>query len=293
VLGPFNAGLKVDVNAPNFTGNFFGFGNNSEFDDELDDKFYDVRYKKLLIHPSLDIPLKNIHRLTIGGAFEQFELDNDDDEVRFIDTQVMADSTIADQRSFVGGFIQYTMDKRNNKTHPQAGLLLNLGIKPMYEQDGDLDFIQFHGNLALYLTPNLPLETTIAARVGGVIINGDDVPFYYASYLGGIRNLRGYRRDRFAGKSSFYQNTDLRIKIAKLKGFILNGDMGLLGFYDMGKVYLDDDDDSGKQDDDMDKMHTSYGGGIWLRLYDMFVINSTYAIGDEEELIVVKLGWLF
>ena len=298
VLGPFNAGLEVDVNAPNFTGNFFGFGNDSEFDLELDDmfedEFYDVRYKKVSVLPSLDINAKRVHTFTFGGAYEQFELDQDTEEIRFIDSQVAMDSTIAEERSFVGGFVQYTMDTRNSKTHPRSGILFNLGAKPMFEQDGDIDFTRLHGNLSLYLTPNLPLETTIAARVGGEINEGDDVPFYYASYIGGKRNLRGYRQDRFAGQSSFYQNTDVRIKLGNLNGFILSGEIGLLGFHDIGKVYLDEDGDDGKlHDGDEDELHTSYGGGIWLRLYDMFVINSTYAIGDEEELIVVKLGWLF
>ena len=125
---------------------------------------------------------------------------------------------------------------------------------------------------------------TLAHRTGGATIIGD-YEFYQANTLGGSENLRGYWRTRFTGRSSFYQNTDIRWKLAELKGYVLRGALGIYGFFDDGRVWV--------KDDDSDGLHTGYGGGIYFIPYNTLAINLSYGVSKEVNVFTIRAGFLF
>ena len=63
--------------------------------------------------------------------------------------------------------------------------------------------------------------------------------FIESARLGGKTNLCGYLGDRFYGDASLYQNTEVRYKLRSFKSFVINGEFGLLGLFDTGRVWLD------------------------------------------------------
>src|SRR5438045_372163 len=70
------------------------------------------------------------------------------------------------------------------------------------------------GNIA-GRTPDAKVQSALKHEIekAGAATNiRNDYEFYQANTLGGPTNLRGYPRTRFAGKTSFYQNTKLRLK---------------------------------------------------------------------------------
>ena len=64
-------------------------------------------------------------------------------------------------------------------------------------------------------------------------------PFFRASTLGGKYNLRGHRSTRFTGRSSAFNNLDLRIGLFRFSTYAAVGEVGLLGFHDLGRVWTD------------------------------------------------------
>ncbi|HEY5565377.1 MAG TPA: hypothetical protein VIL33_07275, partial [Rhodothermia bacterium] len=110
-------------------------------------------------------------------------------------------------------------------------------------------------------------------------------PFYKANTLGGRHSLRGYRATRFAGQSSFFNNVDLRVKITDFSSYIAVGSMGILGFHDIGRVWVDGEDSS--------KWHPGFGGGVWFDLFGMTALVVTYEHSTEENIVRVQTGFQF
>jgi hemolysin activation/secretion protein len=142
--------------------------------------------------------------------------------------------------------------------------------------------LKLNSSVAVY--QNIFNWLTFAHRTGATTIAGD-YEFYQAAMLGGNENLRGYWRNRFAGKSDFYQNTELRISLGNLRGYVVRGKIGLFGFFDDGRVWVKDENSS--------KIHTGYGGGIFLLPYNMASFTLYYASSKETNLITLRAGFFF
>ncbi len=58
--------------------------------------------------------------------------------------------------------------------------------------------------------------------------------------LGDQTGLRGYRRERFTGKQSFVQSTDVRFNLRRQSSNFLPFNFGFYGGFDYGRVWVDD-----------------------------------------------------
>ncbi len=102
-------------------------------------------------------------------------------------------------------------------------------------------FVRLKSEAALYLP--LILKTSFATRVGGAHSFGD-FEFYQANNLGGKFNLRGYRKTRFSGRTSLYHNNELRVNLFYVRNYFIPSDVGILGFFDYGRVWADGESSS-------------------------------------------------
>lgn len=75
-------------------------------------------------------------------------------------------------------------------------------------------FIQLTASLALCRSFRFPLRLTLATRFGSTVNLSKDYEFFQAATLGGLSNLRGFGRTRFAGRQSTYNNTEVRLHLA-------------------------------------------------------------------------------
>jgi outer membrane protein assembly factor BamA len=107
---------------------------------------------------------------------------------------------------------------------------------------------------------------------------------YEHAIIGGPETLRGYRMDRFWGKTAFYNNNELRF-ITNLRIYLLNAKAGLLAFFDDGRVWI-----PGEHSNDL---HTSYGAGILLAPFRLLPFTITYGISDETRLFRFRINTLF
>ncbi|UOQ78719.1 hypothetical protein MUN84_09390 [Hymenobacter sp. 5516J-16] len=99
--------------------------------------------------------------------------------------------------------------------------------------------------------------------------------------------MRGYRRTRYAGRSSVYGNAEVRVQLFTFNAYLVPGKFGILGLADAARVYSSRDTDTG-----LSAFHTGVGGGIWVDVLKQAVINATYSVG-EENLVFVGFDFLF
>ena len=139
-----------------------------------------------------------------------------------------------------------------------------------------------------YVIPSLSFDyklradgrLVLATKWKGHINLGNDFEFYQGASIGGIDGLRGFRNQRFTGKRSFYQNTDVRLSLGKVKTGILPTALGLYGGFDYGRVW-----ESGNASN---VWHTSYGGGLFLNMTDL--LSARVALFNSEDGLRFSFG---
>ena len=127
-------------------------------------------------------------------------------------------------------------------------------------------------------------RTSIATRFNYQKSFGE-YEFFQTSRLDGFNTLRGYRRFRFAGESSFSNQIDVRIDLFEWQNYILPSKFGLILFNDFGHVWAEGENSN--------KMHHGYGGGIYLMPLGRFAFNFLLANSEEGLLPILKFGFFF
>ncbi|MEX0274805.1 MAG: ShlB/FhaC/HecB family hemolysin secretion/activation protein, partial [Flavobacteriaceae bacterium] len=181
---------------------------------------------------------------------------------------------------------EYSFDNRDNAAFPTLGMTttLKLGYRSSTNDNGkSFGFVTPSLGIAHKLVPNGRL--VLATKWKAHFNLGDDYEFYQAASIGGTDGLRGYRNQRFAGKTSYYQNTDLRYSFRKMRTGLVPTAVGLFGGFDYGRVWL--------PNEDSDEWHTSFGGGFFLNATDVFSMNLSAFNSDDGMRFVFGLGFGF
>lgn len=273
--------LNATIKAPNNTINFYGRGNESEFNKTGNFVFYyRTRFSIYDFNPQLRWrALGNKNSVSIGPSLQYYMFDKDDNAGRFINNTSQIGSydslTIDKSKLHIGAAVDYIYDNRNNKIIPQWGSYVRVR---MAGYGGTGHYAKSYGQLspeiALYKNLNAKASIILAERFGGTVTVGKTA-FYQSAFLGGQENLLGYRQYRFSGQHSFYNNLELRIKLADVANYILPGQLGITGFWDAGRVW--------EQDDHSNKWHQGVGGGIYFAPVSMVAFS--FVVGNSTE------GW--
>ncbi|WP_109433844.1 metallophosphatase [Aquimarina sp. AU119] len=281
----WNFGVEGLYTSPNFAINFFGAGNETEYDkDEVDLDFNRTRIRKWNTAVSL------IWRGRDGGYFqfkpliESFEVENTED--RFVNTFFDPNSTVFDKQTYAGAEVTYQFKNMNDLGFPTLGM--RIGITAGYKTNidgGDNNFAYVEPHIAIDHKLIKSGKLVLATKIGGEAILGDDFEFYHAAQLGGNHSLRGFRNERFIGKYAAYHNTDLRLQMGKFKTSFIPLKYGLSGGFDYGRVWI--------EDDDSDKWHNSVGGTLWISGLDTFTANLGYFGSTDGGRLVFTLGFAF
>ncbi|HEY9002988.1 MAG TPA: BamA/TamA family outer membrane protein [Mucilaginibacter sp.] len=273
-----NTDILIDANvkAPNNTINFFGLGNETLFDKTGDYvRYYRTRFNTYLLDPALRWRNEKGFSFSIGPSFQYYHFNPEDNTGRLIENTSLIHSydslTIAKDKIHLGGTALLINDRRNNKLLPTEGTYLNIKLQSMAGLNSySRGFTQITGEAAFYVH-FADTVITLADRIGGGATFGD-AAFYQSLFLGGQGNLLGYRAYRFAGKDVAYNNFEARIKLFSLASYVLPGELGLTGFFDTGRVWIDNDNS--------DEWHVGEGGGIYfmpagLTLFQVVAAHST------------------
>ncbi len=282
--------FEADFKAPNIS-NFFGYGTKTIYDKSKPGKFryYWTRYSlgdfSLLLRRNFSEKVI----ATIGPLFEYFSMDSTDknNRTRNIVKTPPADlnlSTAFANQYYFGGRFSIIADTRDNRILPSKGIYWQTTLRYLSGlNDASYDVTQLNSDLSFYI-PLIKNYVVLVDRIGAGH-NFGDFEFYQAQYLGNEDNLRGYRKNRFAGQSKLYNNLELRIRLSNFKTYLFPGSLGILAFYDTGRIWADNDDSN--------KWLSGYGGGFWISPLKRLVFSITYAVSKEDKLPLVGLGWKF
>lgn len=289
IFHKWNFGVEGIYTSPNFATNFFGFGNETLYDnDDVDLDFNRIRVRKWKTAISL------IYRGRNGGSFhfkpliESFEVENT--VGRFINdpNNIPVNSSVFEKQTYGGAEIAYEFENKDNPAFPTLGLDVRLAAG--YKTNIDNTSAE---NSFGYLQPEIGIDhkltksgsLVLATKLRAELILGDDFEFYHAAQIGGVNGLRGFRNERFTGKQAFYQNIDLRMPLGGLRTSIIPIRFGLTGSFDYGRVWVSND---------MSKQwHNSYGGSLWVSGVEAITANIGYFNSTDGGRIVFALGFSF
>jgi hypothetical protein len=281
VQGSWDKTLDVFIFGPNYQKNYFGIGNETPLlTDDRD--FNRVRINEATVTPGLRGTIAENHSLEIGLGYQYSQARETAD--RFISTPGAGlTSKDFNPNHYLTLRIGYNFINVDSSALPKRGLSLLTEGKGHYQLNEDHNsFVRLKSEAALYFP--LFLQMSLATRVGGAHSIGD-FEFYEANNLGGKFNLRGYRKTRFSGRTSLYHNTELRMSLFYLRNYFIPSDVGILGFFDYGRVWADGESSS--------KWHTGYGGGIYISPLARAVLTATVNFSPEDTLLDVSYGFQF
>ena len=268
---------------------------NSVYDKTQPDRFrfYRIRYDLG------DFNIQFRHRFSdkvaflFGPTFQFYHLEADDkfNQQRNIVLNTVASgldpAKVFNRQSYLGGLFSLIIDTRNNKVLPESGVNWISTVRYLDGlNDNSYDNVtQLNSSFAFYFNLLAPGRLVFANRVGGGINLGDGFEFFQAQYLGNEDNLRGYRQYRFAGKSKFFNQSELRLKIADFRTYLFPGSIGIAAYYDVGRVWV--------ENDLVDKWASGYGLGFWVSPLRRLLFSFVYAMSKEDRLPLVTRGWRF
>ncbi len=274
IIGGWNLDVKGRLTSPNYSINFFGYGNSTPNPNVLNEEQFNLDYNRvklglLMGYAGLIWRGDNIGELAIGTRYEAIELDKT--EGRYINLF----SSIVPQEvrnKFFSAEGSYRYTNSDNRTFPTFGMEFEFitGYTTNIENSNSFGYFKPSIDFTYKISSDgrLVFDTKSKAH----IIVGDDFEFYQAASIGGDDGLRGYRNQRFTGKSSFYQSSDVLFNFKRYKTAILPIEIGIYGGFDFGRIWVSDDlvlDPSFNQS----KWNTSVGGGFFVNAVDMIKAN--------------------
>jgi hypothetical protein len=287
-----NTDFVVNATAflPKNTINFFGRGNESAFVKAGDYRsFYRAKFDSYAIEPTLRFHISKGTTFSAGTSFQYYGFDPDDNTGRFINNTSLIksyDSLIVDKNKVHGGFVlNFENDKRDSKVIATNGYYLNIrfqaykGLNTYSES-----YAQLFPEISFYKHLDAKSAFVIANRTGAGLTIGKTA-FYQSVFLGGQENLLGYRKYRFAGEHTLYNNLEMRIRLKKVESYFVPGQLGVLGFYDVGRVWAKGEDSS--------KWHNGFGGAIYYAPIQKAVVKITAGHSEEGWYPYVNLGFRF
>ena len=254
---------------PDYPVNFFGFGNYS-FLKDTEDLIYETKISQAALSPNLFIPfLKNFNLI----FSPQYSLTNIPNPSGFhLVNNIFTGPLDTERLQYIGADAGIEFSTVKNKVFPEKGVIIRGHTGVHKELSNDLSYNKFERTASVYL----PIKFLIIAIRGGMAQQNGEFFFFKSQTLGSNNYLRGFRQNRFYGDQIFYQNTDLRFRLA--------GDAGIYLFNDFGKVENEDFESEWKH---------GYGGGLFFSPKKIFTITASYAQSEEEKMLDLRFGFLF
>lgn len=252
----WNLGITARYTSPNYTFNYFGSGNETQYNAGAVDRDYNrVRIQRWHFSPALIWRNDAGSIINIGTSLESYRVEYEASS--YLGDVFAPQNDIFDRQLYAGAEANYRFYSKDNKAFPSLGSDIRFTTGYKKSIDGA-------GNEFAYLEPSISINyplipsgyAVFATKVGGEVIFGDDYEIYHAAAIGGNRSLRGYRNHRFNGKQTFYHSTDLRTALGLWKNRFLPFVYGVTAGFDYGRVWTPGEDSA--------RWHSNYGGSLWI-----------------------------
>ena len=232
---------------------FHGLGNATA---SASTDFFRLRQRQWLLEPAVALALGARGDVSFGPV------------VRYSTTDSVSNTFVAATRPYgVGGFGQAGLrvglhfDARDQASRTRNGILLDVSAS-WYPGLWDVrhDFAAASAAATAYYTMPVPLHPVLVAVANAKKLFGE-FPFHEAAFLGGRGSVRMLDLQRYAGDASLGGTAELRLPLGRVP-LILPLDLGVYGFADAGRVYLDGASPGG--------WHTGTGVGFWVGILNPF-----------------------
>lgn len=273
--------VELITRSANYTQNFFGYGNQTTYRRDLfRENYFRIRTEQLLLYPSYKYQGRNGGEFLFGPTFESIKIV--DTSNRFID-QFFKDEDYTSNK-FVGVQTQYNFKNYNSTGNPTLGFhyLIHTGFKAL-GKDVKQNHSFITSSLGFIIPINLPKTIAFETVFYGKTIIGETFNFYQAADLGSNNYLRGFRANRFTGRTAFAHSSDFNFKIYEVNRGILPFTYGLSLGFDYGRVWQDKEIS--------DKWHTSYGGGVWFDFLEVMRLKVNLHKSSEELMLTFGLNF--
>jgi len=289
VAGHWDFLLEAHFQTPFYTGNFYGFGNDSPNPEEvLGDDYNRVRQQVIEVFPAF-MRKKNENYFAIGPLFQSIKTQKDEGRLISILEEELDPETF-NGLEYLGGKAVYHYKNADQLSFPTYGIQLDAEtayLQQLNNTDNSYHYIKGAFSLYRHLDPDKTL--VLATRIGAHYTFNNEFTFFQGAVLGGPgpnSNFRGVRRDRYRGKAAFYQNIDLRWKLLSSENRTIPFSFGLLLGADYGRVWL--------EGEDSDTWHHSLGAGFFISPFDqMSIIVSAFRADNDQLRLVIGGGFFF
>lgn len=272
--------------------NYYGLGNETT-DVEANDDFFEANGQELRLRGAMHRELGAAGNVALGVSVSRFSDSDDEDSLLaterpygsggFSSTQLSASwsrdtrgPAVADDDA-----TSWRSDERTGIPFRGSNSRLRIDLHPAL-----LDVESWFTGIEASFTRYLPVSRrmTLAARVGGRHLVGE-FPWQSAAFLGGADSVRGYRPQRFAGRSSLFANLETRIAVGRAV-LLVPGELGVFVHADVGRVWVDEEVS--------DRWHPALGGGFYFVIPELRdVLHLGVSAGDEGPLLHLGFGFGF
>lgn len=259
--------LDAGLTSSNFAMNFFGYGNETEnLDQELGFDFNRVKIGKLKFHPGIQWKQNNGQTISFLAQIDRFEVERTPE--RFV-SQLDMNSPLFDRQTWAGFQLNYVFENYDHYFWPTLGMKFY----------GHFSWVSNMNNLekqvptlasGLHLVYKIVSDASVLfqTKLESKALLSEDFEFYQAATIGGDFSLRGFRTERFTGKQSFFQSSDVKFNLGTLKNPFVPIKYGCLLGFDYGRVWIPSETSK--------RWHTSWGGGVWFLNTQIFASHISY-----------------
>lgn len=267
--------------------NFFGFGNGTVKDPNKDISFYRVRYKDF----DGDVMLRkrlffDKLKIDLGPTFYYYWIRHGDNAGRILDhpgVDGMDSASVYSNKLYAGGKLRININNVNSKIFPTRGVDWTNELVSMQGMNGNSSNItRLSSEMTVYSSLSWVKGVVGVGRIGAGHIFNENFEYFQALTLGANNFLRGFRKNRFSGQSLAYGSYELRVKVFDFNAYVLAGDVGLIGFGDLGRVWMPHEVSG--------LWHGAYGGGVYYLPFNMIMMSATLAASKEETLFNFTIG---
>lgn len=285
IFGNWNFLVGGYFKNPNFSENFFGYGNetiNPSYEFDFDKDYNRVRIGGYggFMGIKKDSPYGST--FLFKAIFEGIKVEGTAN--RYITAIVPAPTELDNTRYFASVEGSYQYQSYDNKVNPTRGmnfLLVAGGSQNIH--DGESLFGYIKPQIVFYNALTRNRKLVLKTDVRGQFNIGTNFEFYQGAQLGSETGLRAYRDERFTGRSAAVAGADIRYSFNKFKTALLPMQLGVFGGYDVGRVWV--------PHDSSDVLHSSYGGGFWVNTADL--LSGTFNLFAGEEGLRFTFGLAF
>ncbi|GBF51606.1 OMA87-like protein [Leptospira ryugenii] len=219
-------------------------------------------------------------------------------------TRLTEDNEAGKILGYHGGYVNslrlgFVYDTRDFEPDPNSGIFAEVTYEKHARTLGsDFEFNKYFAQIKHFWSPFPKIfdKLVVANRFGLGLTDGEAPFFEYRNLwgteglvggLGGLRTLRGYKQDRFVGRTMGWGNTEIRWKFAEAKLGSEFFTFNLVPFLDYGRVW----DDEHK----LNLKNYFYSQGLGLRIAwnQATIIMIDYAKSREDEQLFVNFSHVF